>query len=318
VTIGVELATAATTRRGLYVAVTRGEQENLILVVTDGRDLDQARDILEGVLASDRVDIPATTQRRELADTDRAPHRHQPALHPRCEIPEWFEPLRTRVRNDLADAKTDAAADARQIAELKANLVAATRRLAEANQACEPYRPGLQAAENAVRAARERWWSANNREHQAAKGRHRRAAHRDVEQTKQTLDDALLQQQQVEEIAEPATMRRDRAAAALRNLEISITPTQQLIAISDHAGRAAWLHDLDKALDDWQHWATGRTVPEARLHQARSILEQHDTPENAAWAALAAVLPAPPTTNITPPPQTRPHTPERDIGIGIA
>ncbi len=70
-TIGVELATAATTRRGLYVAVTRGEQENLILVVTNDRDLDQARDILEGVLASDRADIPAITQRRELADTDR-------------------------------------------------------------------------------------------------------------------------------------------------------------------------------------------------------------------------------------------------------
>ena len=104
VTIGVELATAATTRRGLYVAVTRGEQENLILVVTDGRDLDQARDILEGVVASDRADIPATTQRRELADTDRAPHRHQPALQPRCEIPAWFEPLRTRVRDDLADS----------------------------------------------------------------------------------------------------------------------------------------------------------------------------------------------------------------------
>ena len=318
VTIGVELATAATSRRGLYVAVTRGEQENLILVVTDGRDLDQARDILEGVLASDRADIPATTQRRELANTDRAPHRHQPTLHPRCEIPEWFEPLRTRVRNDLAEAKTGAAADARQIAELKANLVVATRRLAEANQACEPYRPGLQAAENTVRAAREKWWSANNREHQAPKGRHRRAAHRDVEHTKQTLDDALLQQQQVEQIAEPVTTRRDQAAAAVRSLEISITPTQQLIAISDHAGRAAWLHDLDKALGDWQHWANGRTVPEARLHQARSILEQHDAPENPVWAALAAVLPVQPTIEITPRPMPRPHAPERDFGIGIA
>jgi hypothetical protein len=255
---------------------------------------------------------------RELADIDRAPHRHQPALHRRCEIPAWFEPLRTRVRNELAEAKTDAAADARQIAELKADLVAATRRLAEANQACEPYRPGLQAAESAVRAAREKWWSANNREHQAPKGRHHRAAHREVEHTKGVLDEALAEQQRDEEIAKPVTSRRDQAAAELRSLEITITPTKQLIAISDHAGRAAWLHDLDKALDDWQHWANGRTVRQARLHQARSILEQHDTPQNPAWAALAAVLPAPPTTNIAPPPLTRPHTPERDIGIGIA
>ncbi len=317
VTIGVELATAATTRRGLYVAVTRGEQENLILVVTDGCDLDQARDILEGVLASDRADIPATTQRRYLADTDRAPHRHEPALQPRCEIPAWFEPLRTRVRDDLADAQADAAADARRIPQLQADLVAATRRLAEANQACEPYRPALTAAYNAVQTAREHWWAANSRERQTAKGRHRRAAHRDVEQTKRTLDDALLKQQQVEEIAKPVTTRRDEAAAAVRSLEITITPTQQLIAISDHAGRTAWLHDLDQALDHWQQWAIGRTVPEGRLQQVRAILEEQNTPEDPAWAVLAAVLPAPPTIGAQPS-IARPHLPERDIGIGIA
>ncbi len=318
VTIGVELATAATSRRGLYVGVTRGEQQNLILVVTDGRDLDQARDILEGVLASDRADIPATAQRRELADTDRAPHRHQPTLQPRCEIPSWFEPLRTRVRNDLAEAKAEAVADAKLIPLLKADLVAATRRLAEANQACEPCRPGLEAAENAVRAAREKWWSANNRERQAAKGRHRRAAHRDVEQSKRTLDDALTQQQQVEAIAKPVTTGRDQAAAAVRSLEITITPTQQLIALSDHAGRARWLGDLDGALGDWQKWATGRTVPPARLAQARSILEDHITPESPAWAALANALPPPPRINTAQRPMARPHTPDRDIGIGIA
>ncbi len=318
VTIGIELATTATTRRGLYVAVTRGEQANLILVVTDGRDLDQARDILEGVVASDRADIPATTQRRELADTDRAPHRHQPTLHPRCQIPAWFEPLRASLRNDLTEAQADAAADARRIPQLQADLVAATRRLAQANQACEPYQPALTAAYNAVQTAREHWWAANNRERQTAKGRHRRAAHRDVEHTKQDLDDALAQQQQVEEIAKPVTTRRDQAAAEIRSLEISITPTQQLIAISDHAGRATWLQDLDQALDDWQRWATGRTVPPARLHQARSILEEHSITEDPAWAALAAVLPASPTISTTQPAIARPHTPERDIGIGIA
>ncbi len=317
VTIGVELATAATTRRGLYVAVTRGEQENLILVVTDDRDLDQARDILEGVVASDRADIPATTQRRELSDTDRAPHRHRPTLQPRCQIPAWFEPLRTRVRDDLAEAQADASADARQLAELKANLVDATRRLAEANQACEPYRPALSAAHQTVESAREQWWAANNRERQATKGRHRRAAHRDVEQTRRTLDDALTQQQQVEEIAKPVTMRRDEAAAAVRSLEVTITPTQQLIALTGHADRAVWLRDLDEALGDWHQWAIGRTVRTERLARARSTLEGHSTPESPAWAALATVLPPPPTINVVERHLARPHIPERDIGIGI-
>ena len=201
---------------------------------------------------------------------------------------------------------------------MKANLVVATRRLAEANLACDPYRSGLQAAENTLRAAREKWWSANNREHQSAKGRHHRAAHREVEQAKGVLDGALAEQQRAEAIAQPVTSRRDAAAAELRSIEITIRPTQQLIAMSDHAGRAAWLRDLDQALGDWQQWANGRTVPEARLQHARSILEEHSTPENPAWVALAAVLPAPPTINIAPSPLTRPHTPERDIGIGIA
>ena len=37
VTAGIELASAATTRRGLYVGVTRGRDENLICVITDIR-----------------------------------------------------------------------------------------------------------------------------------------------------------------------------------------------------------------------------------------------------------------------------------------
>ncbi len=37
VTIGINLASEATTRRGLYVAVTRGREENSIHVVTETR-----------------------------------------------------------------------------------------------------------------------------------------------------------------------------------------------------------------------------------------------------------------------------------------
>ncbi|MGE0306549.1 MAG: MobF family relaxase [Acidimicrobiia bacterium] len=317
VTIGVELATTTTTRRGLYVGVSRGEQENWILVVTEDRDLDQARDILEGVLASDRADIPATTQRRTLADTDRTPHRHEPSLQPRCEIPSWLEPLRTRVRDDLDEATADAAADAKLIAELNSNVVAAKQRLAEANHACEPYRPGLEAAENAVRAAREQWWTANNRGQRAPKGRHHRAARRDVERATLVLDEALAEQQRVEEIAKPAISRRNEAAAEVRSVEITIRPTQQLIAMSDHAGRTDFLRDLDDALDTWQRWATGRTVPSEQLDQARALLDELRTTEDPALGALAVVLTAPSTITSVQPPLARSDTPERDIGIGI-
>ena len=54
------LATTATTCRGLYVAITRGQVEHLVLVVTDSHDVADAVDVLEGILASNRADRPAT------------------------------------------------------------------------------------------------------------------------------------------------------------------------------------------------------------------------------------------------------------------
>ena len=86
VTAGIELATQATSRRGLYVALTRGQRDNTVLVVTDTHDIAEARDVLERILTNDRVDLPATAQRRELAATDCAPRRPEPTpalLHPR-------------------------------------------------------------------------------------------------------------------------------------------------------------------------------------------------------------------------------------------
>ena len=83
----IALTSPATTRRGLYVAATRGRDTNTLCVVTDSDDIAEARDVLEAVLAADRADVPATTQRRTLAQTV-----HQPAATPirRCEVPAWF------------------------------------------------------------------------------------------------------------------------------------------------------------------------------------------------------------------------------------
>jgi conjugative relaxase-like TrwC/TraI family protein len=72
VTTAITLATTTTTRRGLYVAATRGRHTNHICVVTDTSDIAEARDILDAVLALDRADTPAITQRRTLASISRA------------------------------------------------------------------------------------------------------------------------------------------------------------------------------------------------------------------------------------------------------
>ena len=55
--------------------------------------------MLDGILALDRADIPAVTQRRTLAHTV---HGHEPAPVPRWKIPEWFEPLLAQARAELA------------------------------------------------------------------------------------------------------------------------------------------------------------------------------------------------------------------------
>jgi ATP-dependent exoDNAse (exonuclease V) alpha subunit len=103
VTAGIELATEATSRRGLYVALTRGQRDNTVLVVTVTHDIAEARDVLERILTNDRVDLPATAQRRELASTDCAPRRPEPA--PRCTIPDWLPDLRATIRTELAAAE---------------------------------------------------------------------------------------------------------------------------------------------------------------------------------------------------------------------
>ena len=67
VATGICLASPATTRRGLYVAATRGRDENLICVITDSNDVAEARDVLD-----------AHRRRRPR----RHPRRH-PTPHPR-------------------------------------------------------------------------------------------------------------------------------------------------------------------------------------------------------------------------------------------
>jgi conjugative relaxase-like TrwC/TraI family protein len=66
-TRSITLVTRATTGRGLYVGMTRGREENLALVATGNHDSDAARDLLEHVIVNDHGDVPALSQRRELA-----------------------------------------------------------------------------------------------------------------------------------------------------------------------------------------------------------------------------------------------------------
>ncbi len=103
----IALTSPVTTRRGLYVAATRGSDSNTLCVVTESDDIAEARDVLEAVIAADRADVPATTQRRNLAA---ATHHETPTAAarptPRCEIPDWFSSALDNAHRTLRDAES--------------------------------------------------------------------------------------------------------------------------------------------------------------------------------------------------------------------
>ena len=134
VDVALTLVDGATTHRGLYVAATRGRHDNRLHVVTDTADPAEARDALEAVLARDRADIPAVTQRRHLA------HQAPAApFTPRAPTPHWLPDavaaLRER-RDELQDRHDSYEHGRRQAAAELAGLQPA---LAAARAAWRPY-----------------------------------------------------------------------------------------------------------------------------------------------------------------------------------
>ena len=133
------LVTPVTTGRGLYVAMTRGREANFAYVITSESTLDAARKVLEGVLGSDRADIPAVVQRRHLAaQTPTKPT--PPVLRPRCTIPDWLQPVKQRALADFD--RIDTASDNIEIRKDSeaTKLTEANRALTEARTALAPYR----------------------------------------------------------------------------------------------------------------------------------------------------------------------------------
>ena len=103
--LGDVIVTRRNNRRGLYVAMTRGQDLNVAFVVTPEPSIEAARTVLEGVLASDRADVPAVTQRRNLA-AQAAPAVRTPQPVGRCQIPDWWADLHTATVDDLNTVNT--------------------------------------------------------------------------------------------------------------------------------------------------------------------------------------------------------------------
>jgi conjugative relaxase-like TrwC/TraI family protein len=131
VDIGICVVTAATTLRGLYVAASRGCDDNRILVVTD--EPGQARDVLDQILTNDRADTPAIAQRRHLAAqaprTRRSPN-DLPSAEEAVAVARWaLDATRQRVEpflRPLAGAEADLRAAEAQLRASRAALADAS------------------------------------------------------------------------------------------------------------------------------------------------------------------------------------------------
>jgi hypothetical protein len=270
-TIGIELASTATTRRGAYVGLTRGRDNNIVLVVTDSHDLGEARDVLDRIITHDRADTPATSQRRELATLD-----HTPAggRTPRCQIPDWFPVIRATISDQLAHSERQALEMQRRQAHRTEQLAHAEAQLAIAHRHYDPYRPSLDAARAAVRDAQERVWSTN---HTAihGKGRARRIAARESTVASRDLVVARRQEAEVAATAAPAWNAVGDAMRQVEAIQRSITSSE----IVDHwdawPERAERFRSLRAAVDDWRRWAVGDPVPPERVASAFAVLQSN-------------------------------------------
>ncbi|MGB8859016.1 MAG: hypothetical protein WCC60_07170, partial [Ilumatobacteraceae bacterium] len=241
--------------------------DNRVYVVTDTHDMSEARDVLEGIVASDRADIPAVVQRRQLAQQD----RHPPRPQPRCQIPGWFHDLRADAGDNYRQAR-EALDDSTSTRERLVEIVeAAAKRIAEASTRCAPFDAELNATHDAVKQAEAAQRAALQRlDHSGLRGR--RHARAELAAANEIVAGAREMLAVARELArEPYAQRniaRDQIEAArggLRNHDI----LAKWDYLPEHL--SAFEARVD-ALDTWHDWAAGKPVSQGRLGEVVNTL----------------------------------------------
>ncbi|MGB8857884.1 MAG: AAA family ATPase, partial [Ilumatobacteraceae bacterium] len=276
-TASITLAGPATTGRGLYVGMTRGRDDNRVYVVTDTQTMSEARDVLEGIVASDRADVPAVVQRRQLAQQDRQPPRPQP----RCQVPDWFHDLRAVAADIYRQAREALDDSMTKRARLVEVVDTAARRIADANTMCAPFDAALDAAHDAVKQAAAAQRAAQQRLDQSGL-RGRRQARTDLAAANEGVASsgellAFAREQAREPFAQRSIARTqiETARDALRTHDI-LANWQYF---PEHLSTAEARVD---ALDTWHDWAAGKPVTQESLVEAVATLHEivADEPDN--------------------------------------
>ena len=310
------LVTPTTTGRGLYVAMTRGRETNLAYVITPEQTPEAARQVLDGVLAGDRADIPAVVQRRQLAA--QPPTKPAiPVLRPRCGVPDWFAPVRAAAIDDL-DKVNDAihAIDTRHTTEAQ-TLADATAALHDAKSALRPFDlpfrdalKGVADAKAGVAVARaavdERTWVGRRPAQQH---------HATAEVLLANADTAL---NAVTAGRHPYLQAVDKAERRLETI-MDGARTRDMLDRYEYLPEkhSAALHMIT-ALDLWHDWATGTNTP---AEQVTWVVETFESlgkhSDQQSFKVLAEAIRTRTPELITVRAIEIERHPELDLGIGL-
>jgi conjugative relaxase-like TrwC/TraI family protein len=264
VTASLELASRATTCRNLYVAMTRGRQDNTVCVITETHDLGEARDILDTILAVDRADTPATSQRRTLHIQDRHPH-------PRYQVPEWFDTVCADTVQQLDQAWDSYNREQQRAAELEQQITNAQHQLRTVNDYARPFNEAVTAAQTALDTAKD-CREALHEQLAAAKRRERSIlepalaiAEGDIHTVTATRDQAVT-------AAQPARTLTAQADAGLKGLREEQWRRRLYEPLFADPGRITALQDRVIALDTWGQWANGHQLTTTEINEMNTGL----------------------------------------------
>ena len=262
VDVGIALASSTTSHRGLYVAVTRGREDNQIRVVTDSYDLTEARDTLEAILTNDRVDIPAVTQRRNPAAAEQPdrPHAELTWLRP------WREQLRSH-RQRLADEGV-VRESRRTAARAEVDLLQPALDAAQA--AWAPYGREIRRLDNELAAFTHLEADLITHAARRAGPHRRRQAQEHATDAARRVDDARRELAAVETDGTPARQRLNQLEARVTNLHSIATPDATLE--TRHRCELRQLDEIIDAADASLAYCEDRIVSPDRLARITQVL----------------------------------------------
>jgi hypothetical protein len=294
------------------MAMTRGERENLALVVTKSHDLAEARSVLEGVLLADRADIPAVVQRRTLAAT-------VPASLPqkRIQVPAWFDQVRADAEEHRLVAQQRLDERNAERAAAREQVALARRELPGAEAAHEPFAERVDAAGRIVNQAQSALRDAQAGLRRAGRI-HRRSARRDVEAASDVLAVATDRLTRAEELATPTRRRVNELRNVIDDHQRMDSTRRMFDDFNDLEGVAHDAGRLCDALDQWKHWANGRNLDNAALVETAATLRDHDDrPGISQLAAPLAQWARRRGLELEPPTPTTPTRSSMGIEIGF-